>query len=135
MMFLIGKRLESVHRRKWLHMVNGGTRHILTEDDKKWLVLGQKYGIVEGYNPIYKFFSYWRGRGLTSLHRSVNPDYLHVIQKGLIEKTISWILMILLSVRQLSHKKKDDMSFTHNMSTLDARIKSFTNHQAFQFVR
>jgi hypothetical protein len=47
MMFLIGKRLESVHRRKWLHMVNGGTRHILTEDDKKWLVLGQKYGIVE----------------------------------------------------------------------------------------
>ena len=135
MMFLLGKRLESVYRRKWVYLVNGGTRHSFTEDEKQWLILGQKYGVVEGYNPLYKMFSYWRGRGITSLHRSVSPDYLHVIQKGLIEKTISWTLMILLSVRQISQKAKDVYNFTHNMSLLDDRIKTFTNHQSFQFVR
>ena len=74
------------------------------------------------------------GRGITSLHRSVYPDYLHVIEKGLIEKTISWTLMIITAVQSMSNKS-DAIYYGDNFAVLDARIATFVHQQPFNFVR
>ena len=131
----IGKHAESAYMRRWLHYLNGGSlRYNTPPEDQEWIKESQKFGVTAGTNPLYKFFTYWRGRGITSLHRSVYPDYLHVIEKGLIEKTISWTLMIITAVQSLT-TKTDTVSYDNSFAVLDARMSTFVHQQAFNFVR
>ena len=134
-MAAIGKHTEGAYIRRWLHYLNGGSlRYNTPPEDQEWFAEAKKYGVTAGYNPLYKFYTYWRGRGITSLHRSVVPDYLHVIEKGLVEKTISWTLMIISAVQSLSHKT-DTIKYDNSFAVLDARISTFVHQQAFNFVR
>jgi len=82
-----------------------------------------------GTNPLYRLFYYLNAKGITSFHQSLYPDRLHVILKGIVEKTISWTLSILHDVMDLVPGYKD------NMRKLDTRISAFPVHQAFEFFR
>ena len=131
----IAKHAEGAYMRRWLHYLNGGSlRYNTPPEDQEWINEAKRFGVTAGTNPLYKFFTYWRGRGITSLHRSVYPDYLHVIEKGLIEKTISWTLMIITAVQSLS-SKSDTINYDNSFAVLDARIATFVHQQAFNFVR
>ena len=131
-------QLEDVFLRRWKWFIetqgSQGKFYRLSIDDKKWLQLGDKYGIVEGRNSLYKLFGYWRGRGITSFHKSLPPDFLHVIEKGLLEKTFMWSLVIVLLIQELSINAKED-NYQNSLSLLDARITSFIGYQSFWFTR
>ena len=120
----IAKHAEGAYMRRWLHYLNGGSlRYNTPPEDQEWINEAKRFGVTAGTNPLYKFFTYWRGRGITSLHRSVYPDYLHVIEKGLIT-----------AVQSLS-SKSDTISYDNSFAVLDARIATFVHQQAFNFVR
>ena len=82
-----------------------------------------------GTNPLYRLFYYFNSKRITSFHQSLYPDRLHVILKGIVEKTISWTLSILHDVKDLIPGYRD------NMRNLDSRISAFPVHQAFEFFR
>jgi len=75
-MAAIGKHTEAVYMRRWQHYLNGGSlRYCTPPEDIHWINEAKRFGITPGINPLYKFFTYWHGTGITSLHRSVYPDY------------------------------------------------------------
>lgn len=82
-----------------------------------------------GTNPLYRLFYYFNSKNITSFHQSLYPDRLHVILKGIVEKTISWTLSILHDVMHLVPGYKD------SMRKLDSRISEFPVHQSFEFFR
>ena len=131
-------QLEEVFVKRWRWFVNKGesegTLYKYSLQDKEFLKLGKHFGLIEGRNCLYKFFSYWRGRGISSLHQAIPPDFLHVIEKGLLEKTIQWSLMVIALVEEISRKHRLD-NYTEANSLLDARISSFPPKQSYWFTR
>ena len=87
------------------------------------------YSTRSGQNPLYQLFSELNERGILSLHKAVNPDRLHVIYKGIIEKTIAWTLSI---VSNLSFFMKGREGC---LDLLDSRVMGFPCTQAWDFCR
>ena len=87
------------------------------------------YSTRSGQNPLYQLFSELNEEGILSLHKAVNPDRLHVIYKGIIEKTIAWTLSI---VTNLSFFMKGREGY---LDLLDSRVMGFPSTQAWDFCR
>ena len=64
------------------------------------------------------------------MHRSLYVDYLHTIQKGLVEYVIAWSLVCLCQVSRI-----DNTNYGDNLSFLDAHISCFPPHHTLQVVR
>jgi len=79
-------------------------------------------GTSASSNPLYRLFWYWNSRGIYSLHRSATPDLLHAILKGIIEKTVTWALMIITSIKGMDVYKD---AYKGNMTLLDDRSRFF----------
>ena len=131
-------QLEEVYVKRWCWFVNKGAEegslYKYSLQDKEFLKLGKQFGLVEGRNCLYKFFGYWRGRGISSLHQAIPPDFLHVIEKGFLEKTIQWSLVVVGLVEEISRKSRLE-NYTEGNSLLDARIISFPPRQSYWFSR
>lgn len=105
-------------------------RRRFSETDKVWKRRTNSLCITPGLNPLYRLFYYFNGKGITSFHRSLYPDRLHVIFKGIVEKTIAWTLAIVYDVMKLFPAQ-----YARSMSIIDERTSAFPDHQAFEFYR
>ena len=95
----------------------------------------KNYGLKWGGNPCYSLFYYWNYRGLFGLHQSVYPDWLHTVLKGMVEKVLSWVLIIMhvfknVTVNRFQSKVRagNQAPWSDNMAILDYRIQHFPTH-------
>ena len=107
------------------------SRHITTVAEMNVLIDLKNYGLASGENPLYNLFSELNGngKGILSLHKAVHPDRLHVVLKGIIEKTISWTLSIISNMRSFLKSRPNSMEL------LDSRVIAFPYIQAYEFCR
>ena len=82
-----------------------------------------------GRNPLYRLYYYFNAKNITSFHRSLHPDRLHVILKGIVEKTIAWTLSIVHNLGYIDPAYKD------SMKRLDRRVSTFPDFQTYEFCR
>ena len=80
---------------------------------------GKRYGLKAGYNKLIDLFKWQNDRGINSFFKSLVPDYLHTVTKGMIEDVIAWSGCCLMSLKDY------DSLYAANMHYLDERIKSF----------
>jgi len=59
----------------------------------------------------------------------LHPDRLHVILKGIVEKTIAWTLSIVYNLGFI------DAAYKDSMKKLDKRASSFPDFQTYEFFR
>ena len=107
-------------------------RHIMTEDQKALETKFKSLDLTQGRNPLYRLFYYFNGKGIAGFHQSLYPDRLHVILKGIVEKTISWSLSIVYNIMQMDGKASE---YNQSMNKLDKRIAAFPTHQAYECFR
>lgn len=119
---------EQLERKRIAAKINGRQYKASVHEENTETELAN-YSMRSGENPLYPLFSELNERGILSLHKAVNPDRLHVIYKGIIEKTIAWTLSI---VSNLSYFMKDRK---FSMQLLDSRVMGFPCMQAWDFCR
>jgi len=123
-------RLDSVHeqvsydlvelnKRIFAGIYDGGRkkRYIKSPEDRILLQRGQTYCIQAGESKLYRLFYHFNSVGISSLHTSVFPDMLHVVLKGIIEKTLAGVLLVVNTSQKLFDKK----SYGNAMGLLDFR--------------
>ena len=95
-----------------------------TAEQKKSEALARDYGLGNSAtsNPLYRLFWYWNSRGIYSLHQCATPDMLHAILKGIVEKTVTWSLIIIHVVKGMDVYKE---KYRGNMTLLDDRSRFF----------
>lgn len=87
------------------------------------------YSLSSGRNPLYALFSELNEKSILSFHKAVNPDRLHVVYKGIVEKTIAWTLSIVNNMPYfLPHRDRA-------MELIDTRVRGFPCTQAYEFCR
>jgi len=70
---------------------------------------------------MYELFYYANCRGIgRGLHGSCWPDMLHVVLKGIVEKTLAWSLAIVYGIHRLAGKR-----WITGMALLDDRVANF----------
>ena len=117
-----------------IYTCQAGRERLRLVFSEKDLVSNMKnYGLKWGSNPCYSLFYYWNYRGLFGMHQSVFPDWLHTVLKGMVEKVLSWVLIILhvfknVIVKKYSTNRHLCAPWKDNMSTLDYRIQHFPTH-------
>ena len=72
-----------------------------------------------GSNSLIKLFKWQYDRGISCFFKSLVPDYLHTVVKGVLEDAISWSMCCIINVG------KQDKEFQYNQVYLDNRIKTF----------
>ena len=125
------KRMAELWKRRKVASARG-KQHIMLEGHKKLENNFNELDLTPGRNPLYRLFYYFNGIGISGFHQSLHPDRLHVILKGIVEKTIAWTLSIVYSIMTMSGKNG---AYSESMGTLDARIKAFPNLQAYECFR
>jgi len=77
--------------------------------------------VTGGDNAMYELFYYANCRGIgRGLHGSCWPDMLHVVLKGIVEKTLAWSLAIVYGIHRLAGKR-----WITGMALLDDRVANF----------
>ena len=107
-------------------------RHTMTEDQTALESKFNTLGLKPGKNPLYRLFYYFNGKGISGLHQSLHPDRLHVILKGIVEKTIAWSLSIVYNIMRMDGKASH---YRESMRKLDQRVSSFPIHQTYECFR
>jgi hypothetical protein len=102
---------------------------VVDEEQKKVEDRLEVLALTAGRNPLYRLFYYFNAKNITSFHRSLHPDRLHVILKGIVEKTIAWTLSIVYNLGLVDKTYKD------SMKTLDRRVSAFPDFQTYEFFR
>lgn len=106
-----------------------GRRYIADEAQKAVEDRMKTLSLKAGRNPLYRLFYYFNAKNITSLHRSLYPDRLHVILKGIVEKTIAWTLSIVHNLGYIDGDYKD------SEKKLDRRVSTFPDFQTYEFFR
>jgi len=99
----------------------------------------KNYGLKWGSNPCYQSFYYWNYRLMFGMHQSCFPDWLHTIYKGMVEKVLSWCLIIIHEFGSVKARKRISGGKRHgeltlvqpwvnNESLMDHRISYFPIH-------
>ena len=114
-----------------LRYLAGAQKRRYTPDDEQKAVEARMktLSLKPGRNPLYKLFYYFNAKNITSLHRSLHPDRLHVILKGIVEKTIAWTLSIVHNLGYI------DAAYKDSMKKLDKRVSTFPDFQTYEFFR
>ena len=106
-----------------------GRRLVLDAAQQAVLDRLETLSLTGGRNPLYRLFYYFNAKNITSFHRSLHPDRLHVILKGIVEKTIAWSMSIVHNLGIIDKTYKD------SMKTLDKRVSTFPDFQTYAFFR
>jgi hypothetical protein len=106
-----------------------GRRYRFDEAQRTVVDRLESLSLVGGRNPLYKLFYYFNAKKITSFHRSLYPDRLHVILKGIVEKTIAWTLSIVHNLGII------DAAYKDSIKILDKRISTFPDFQTYEFFR
>ena len=110
-------------------------RYTKTVDDNVLLQLGKSKCISAGNSKLYELFYQFNSVGIQGLHSSVLPDMLHVVLKGIIEKTLAGVLLVVNSCSRLFNNtgnimglldfRTSRMAAVHNLDWM--RWVSFSN--------
>jgi len=125
--------LFGLHRRIVTGTLLGdGTRkrYERSEEDRRTERLGKDHGIVASEGHLYELFYGLNSFGIWGLHNAALADKLHVILKGIVEKTLTWSLLVVNAVEKLFDRTK----YGSSMSCLDARASCMTP-VAFKWLR
>ena len=95
------------------------TDHKCTNETTRSFEAGKVAGIKAGYNKLIDLFQWQYDKQISGFFKSLVPDYLHTVVKGIIENAIAWTMCCLKAVRDL------DTTFAENMRLIDERIMSF----------
>ena len=125
---LLVKRAGQLANLKFLAAAQG-RRYALDEAQEKVESRIATLSLRGGRNPLYRLYYYFNAKKITSLHRSLHPDRLHVILKGIVEKTIAWTLSIVHNLGYIDPEYKD------SMKKLDRRVSTFPDFQTYEFCR
>ena len=91
----------------------------LGENTRNNITITKEVGMKAGDNKLILLFKWQHDRNISSFYKSLVPDYLHTFIKGLIEDSIAWGICVIQSVA------KKDITYEHNMTWVDDRIKHF----------
>jgi hypothetical protein len=78
-----------------------------------------EYNITSGFNPLIGLFQWQNERNINSFYKSLVPDYLHTVYKGVIEYAVEWSIGCLFAVAEL------DIVYNNNMTLINDRISRF----------
>lgn len=92
-------------------------RFMPTDSDKALIERGKSFCIVAGDNPVYELFYSLNILGIAGMHSSASPDLLHVVLKGIVEKTLGNTLILILGIQNLFNE-----SHFNAMAILDQRV-------------
>ena len=127
--------LEELQKRVLVFQAKG-KRYPKQNGEKDLISKCKNYGLKWGSNPCYQSFYYWNHRLMFGMHQSCFPDWLHTIYKGMVEKVLSWCLIVIhefgsVKVRQRisGGKRNGEVSLVqpwlNNESLMDYRISHF----------
>jgi len=130
--------LEGLQKRVLIVQATGG-RFKKLNCEKDLISKCKNYGLKWGSNPCYQSFYYWNHRLMFGMHQSCFPDWLHTIYKGMVEKVLSWCLIVIhefgsVKVRKTIRGGKRhgcsgvDQPWVNNESLMDYRISHFPIH-------
>lgn len=102
-----------------------------TDGDNEIIGQAKRLCITAAENKIYRLFYGLNCLGFAGLHQSVWPDVLHVVQKGIIEKTLSDVLLIVLAVQS----KLYPLKYSSAMGKLDQRVMQMSPIHSFDWMR
>ena len=125
---LLVKRAGQLQNLKFLASA-GRRRYVVDEEQEKVEDRLEVLSLTAGRNPLYRLFYYFNAKNITSFHRSLHPDRLHVILKGIVEKTIAWTLSIVHNLGLV------DKTYKKSMKELDTRVAAFPDFQTYEFFR
>lgn len=91
----------------------------ISVETKQVMDIGKRVGLKAGYNKLIDLFKWQNERGINGFFKSLAPDYLHTVVKGIIEDVIAWSMCCILAINGL------DKSYATNLYHLDDRIKHF----------
>jgi len=101
----------------------GARSYQKNDADKAILRKTADFCVSAGDNPMYELFYYANCRSIgRGLHGSCWPDMLHVVLKGIVEKTLAWSLAIVYGIHRLAGDEWET-----GMAVLDARVANFPN--------
>jgi len=90
-------------------------------EDKRTVTAASNLSLSGSDNKLYELFYGFNGFGFGGLHASCWPDLLHVVQKGIVEKTLSHVLILVTGIEKLFPR-----SHGSAMSILDQRVAGMT---------
>ena len=101
----------------------GARSYQKNDADKAILRKTADFCVSAGDNSMYELFYYANCRSIgRGLHGSCWPDMLHVVLKGIVEKTLAWSLAIVYGIHRLAGDEWET-----GMAVLDARVANFPN--------
>lgn len=92
-------------------------RYVKTDEDLATIAAGDSCSIIAGDNRVYELFYGLNCLKIAGMHSSAWPDLLHVVLKGIVEKTLGNLLVLVIGIQKL-------FPLTHHqaMATLDQRV-------------
>jgi len=92
-------------------------RYNKSQTDLSTIEAGKACSIIAADNRVYELFYGLNCLGISGMHNSAWPDILHVVLKGIVEKTLGNLLVLITGVQKL-------FPSTHNqaLAKLDQRV-------------
>ena len=113
--------------------VNGvKKRYKKTAYDRRLLEEGKSLCILAGDSKLYELFYEFNSLGIQGLHSSVMPDMLHVVLKGIIEKTVAGALLAVNSSLRLF---RNERSGDNAMGLFDFRTSRMASVHNLDWMR